>query len=86
MIGVPVYYFLQQRGINGLVPYLLLGALIGLICIVLGLAPYIISGDWRTNHEQAFTLLKFAAGIAVPAIISGTGASGIFWLIAIRPG
>jgi hypothetical protein len=84
VIGVPLYFLLQRKGIGGLVPYLVLGGLIGLICIILGFIPYAFLGDWRGNQEQAFSLLKTAAGIAVPAIISGVIASAVFWLIAIR--
>lgn len=84
LIGFPVYFFLQRKGITGLVPYLALGALIGLICIALGFAAYALLIDWKSEYEQAFTLLKTAASIAVPAMVSGTVACAIFWLIAIR--
>lgn len=84
VIGVPVYFLLQRKGVTNLAPYLALGALIGLMCVVLGFLPYVLLGGWQTNHEQAFVLLKTAAGIAVPAILSGAIASAIFWLIAVR--
>lgn len=84
VMGVPMYFVLQRKGVTGSVPYLALGALIGLICVVLAFVPHLLLVDWKTNYEQAFTLLKTATSIAVPAMFSGTVGCAVFWLIAIR--
>ena len=84
ILGAPINYFLHRNGISGLFPYLASGAVIGLICVALGFAPYLLFIDWKSDFEQSFALLKTAASVAVPAVFSGGVASGIFWLIAIR--
>jgi len=81
-LGVPSYLVLQARRMHGLIPYVLTGALIGLICVVLCFSPYLISGQWLTNHEEAFTLFRTGAAMSVPAILSGAFASAAFWFIA----
>ena len=84
ILGAPINYFLHRNGIFGLFPYLASGALIGLICVAFVFAPYLLFIDWKSDFEQSFDLLKTAASVAVPAVVSGSVASGIFWLIAMR--
>lgn len=86
VVGVPAHLYLQRRGIHSLTAYAALGAAIGLLCVVLGFLPYALLGDWTTNHDETFTLLKTAGALAVPAIISAGVGSAVFWLIAIRSG
>lgn len=83
VIGVPVYFVLQRKGITSLIAYLAMGALIGLACYVLFFGVWTLL-SWQTYPEHALLLLKNSAESGVIAVVYATVASAVFWLIAIK--
>lgn len=83
VIGVPVYFLLQRKGISSLMAYLVLGALIGLVCYALFFGLWALL-SWKTYPEHALLLLKNSVKSGLIAVVYATVASAVFWLIAIR--
>lgn len=82
VFGAPLYIFLRWRGWNGLLVYLLAGAILGLVTYVIYVmfAEYSSGGLWGLAAKLSNT-----AQVQIPlATISGAVAALFFWLIA-RP-
>lgn len=83
IIGVPVYFLLQLKGINSFMAYLILGALIGLAFYVLFFGIWALL-SWQSYPEHAVLLLKNSVRSGLIAIVYAAVASVVFWLIAVR--
>lgn len=83
LIGVPVYFVLQRKGISSLAAYLAFGALVGLSCYVLFFGLWALL-SWQTYPEHALLLLKNSVVSGVIAVVYATVSSLVFWLIAIK--
>jgi len=83
IIGVPVYFLLQRKGINSFMAYLILGALIGLAFYVLFFGIWALI-SWQSYPEHAILLLKNSIRSGVIAVVYAAVSSVLFWLIAVR--
>jgi hypothetical protein len=83
IIGVPVYFLSQRKGINSLMAYVVLGASIGLACYALFFGLWALL-SWKAYPEHTVLLLKNSVVSGVIAVVYATVASAVFWLIAIR--
>lgn len=82
VFGAPLYVFFRSRGWNGLLVYLVAGALLGLVIYLI----YVLLAEYSSNGLWGLTT-KFSntAMVQIPlVIISGAVAALFFWLIA-RP-
>jgi len=84
VLGVPAYFVFRARGITGFVPYLAMGALIGVACVIFGFLPHLVFSGPETYPGESATLLGLAGALSIPAIFAGAIASTVFWLIAVR--
>jgi hypothetical protein len=82
VIGLPTYLMLQRRGSHGLGAYVALGAVVGVVVVVvLSTAEALLSGRALEYATAQFWLsVRFMVIAAIYAMI----ASAVFWLIAIR--
>ena len=83
IIGVPVYFLLQRKGINSFTAYLIMGALIGLVFYVLFFGIWALI-SWQSYPEHALMLLKNSVRSGVIAVVYAAVASVVFGLIAVR--
>lgn len=83
IVGMPLHFLLQRKGINSLMAYLILGALIGLTCYLLffGIEALL---SLKTYPKHALLLLANSGKSGAMAIAYSSVASLIFWFIAIR--
>lgn len=84
VVGVPVYFVLQRRGIHSLGAYLAVGAAIGVAVVVLVFGTEAAS-NWTTAREHALGVLRNSVRYSLVAVTYAAGASAVFWLIAVRP-
>ena len=75
LLGAPLYFLFRWHGCNGLLAYLLAGALLGLLALVMFMRP---GFDFFKGHVHAFAIL------GTLAVICGTVSTAGFWLI-VRP-
>lgn len=82
VIGWPTFLMLQRRGSHSLGAYLVLGAVIGIVVVVvMSAAQALLSGNARQYASAQFWVtIRFAAIAAIYAVIS----SVVFWFIAVR--
>jgi hypothetical protein len=82
VFGVPLYVFFRWRGWNGLLPYVIAGALLGLIPYFI----YLLFGDYASGDMSAvFGRFSNTAPVYIPlGVVCGAVAGLVFWLIA-RP-
>jgi hypothetical protein len=83
VIGGPVYMFLRRKGVHSLGIYVGLGAAIGLAGMLLLSGAQVLSGS--ASRDYANAVLSSARSDFVVALIYAAVASGVFWLIAVRP-
>jgi hypothetical protein len=78
VVGVPVYLFLQRKGIHSLPAYVFAGSLIGLgFCLIFTLL--------TAYPGQIMFRLRHALGFMLTAMVYASVAAAVFWTIAVRP-
>jgi hypothetical protein len=83
VIGVPVYFFCQQKDIHSFHAYLILGALVGLTFYILFFGVWALM-SFQSQPEHVLLLLKNSIRSGVIAVAYATLSTMVFWLIAIR--
>jgi len=83
IIGVPVHFVLQRKGINGYMAYLILGSVIGLTIYTLFFLIWALF-SWQSYPEHTIILLKDSVKSGVISVVYAAISSTVFWLITVR--
>jgi hypothetical protein len=83
IVGGPVYFLLQRKGVAGFGTYVALGAAIGVVVVLLLGGAQVLLGV--PTKDYAMAILKGSRNEIVVALVYAAIASGLFWLIAVKP-
>lgn len=82
-IGGPVHVVLCRRAVRDLATYVMLGAGIGLLVVLLLFGTEVIF-YWWSAREHAVAVLRNSVGSALLAVGYAATSSALFWFIAVR--